>query len=435
MERYSASLQWERDFSDDTKMTTSLWTSSYWRWSRRQTGTAFGSLPAGTTNQIQDQKFYTFGLDHRWIHNYAWLGGDHSLSGGVQVYRSISPRKDSNGASLEANAGDIQKDVDRTITYLPVFVENKFSWGPFSVTPGVRFENAKQSVRENKNTEKTTVPLGASSEQIFVPLFGLGAAYELDPKVELYANVSQSYRPKVFTQAVPTGPNQTVPTDLSEAGAWQYEVGFKGRPQPWAYWDTSVFLLDFDNQIGQERINGTDVVKNMGRARHFGLELAGEVDLFGLMERDSHESAVSGSRKNQSGPLSEFGSLSLYGNATLLNAEYVSGLYPGNTPAYAAKYMVRAGLVYRSCKERLRVALTSSFIGKSFANDNNTTNYRVPSYAVWDLTGEAKLYRDSVSLTWGVNNLFDKNYFSRITNTGIDPGQGRNFYGGLSFKF
>ena len=81
------------------------------------------------------------------------------------------------------------------------------------------------------------------------------------------------------------------------------------------------------------------------------------------------------------------------------------------------------------------MALTSSFIGKSFANDNNTTNYQVPSYAVWDLTGEAKVYKDSVSLTWGVNNLFDKNYFSRITTTGIDPGQGRNFYGGLSLKF
>jgi Fe(3+) dicitrate transport protein len=435
LERYSASLQWERDFSDDTKMTTSLWTSSYWRWSRRQTGTAFGSLPPGTTNQIQDQKFYTFGLDQRWIHNYAWLGGDHSLSAGVQIYRSISPRKDSTGASPEANTGDIQKDFDRTITYFPVFVENKFSWGPFSVTPGVRFENAKQSVRENKNTAKTSVPLGGSSEQIFVPLFGLGTAYELTPKVELYANVSQSYRPKLFTEAVPTGPNQIVPTDLSEGGAWQYEFGFKGRPRPWAYWDTSAFLLDFDNQVGQERINGVDVVKNTGRARHFGLELAGEIDLLGLMERDSRGPSVSGSKKDRSGTLSEFGSLSLYGNATLLNAEYVSGLYPGNTPAYAARYMVRAGLVYRSCEDRLRVALTSSFIGKSFANDNNTTNYQVPSYAVWDLTGEAKVYRDSVSVTWGVNNLFDKNYFSRITNTGIDPGQGRNFYGGLSLKF
>jgi Fe(3+) dicitrate transport protein len=342
------------------------------------------------------------------------------------------------GATPDAATGAIARDTDRTITYLPVFVENKFSWGQFSITPGVRFENAKQSVRENTNTAKTGAgnALGSSSERIFVPLFGLGMAYELAPKVELYANVSQSYRPKVFTEAVPTGANQTVPADLSEAGAWQYEFGFKGRPQPWVYWDTSVFLLDFDNQIGMVG----NVVKNTGRAQHMGLEFSGEIDLLGLMARGSLASTVSGSKKDPSGPLSEFGSFSLYGNATLLDAEYVSGSSQGKTPAYASKYMVRAGLVYRSCKERFRLALTSSFIGKSFSDDGNVPtvaypNVRVPSYAVWDLTGEAKVYRDSVSLTWGVNNLFDKNYFSRITNTGIDPGQGRNFYAGLLLKF
>ena len=443
LERYSAALQWERDFSDDTKMVTSVWASSYSRWSKRQNtaGNGFGVLPSGAasaTNQIQDQKFFTLGLEQRWIHNYTLGSGDHSLSAGVQLYRSISPRKDSVGITPDADIGGIARDTDRAITYLPVFVENKFSWGPFSVTPGVRFESAKQSVRENINTAKTTAgtALGASSERIFVPLFGLGTAYELAPKVELYANVSQSYRPKVFTEAVPTGANQTVPADLSEAGAWQYEVGFKGRPRPWAYWDTSVFLLDFDNQIG---LVG-NVVRNTGRARHVGLEFSGEIDLLELMERESQAPSASGSKKDPSSPLSEFGSLSLYGNATLLDAEYVSGSQQGKTPAYAAKYTVRAGLVYRSCKERFRVALTSSFIGKSFSDDGNVPTaalptVRVPSYAVWDLTGEAKLYRDSVSLTWGVNNLFDKNYFSRITNTGIDPGQGRNFYGGLSFKF
>ena len=444
LERYSASLQWERDFSDDTKMVTSLWTSSYSRWSKRQNtakDTGFGALPSGAeraSNQIQDQKFFTFGLEQRWIHNYTLGSGDHSLSAGVQVYRSISPRKDSVGTTPDADIGAIARDTDRTITYLPVFVENKFSWGAFSITPGVRFESAKQSVRENINTAKTGAgkSLGASSERIFVPLFGLGTAYELAPKVELYANVSQSYRPKVFTEAVPTGANQTVPTDLSEASAWQYEIGFKGRPQPWVYWDTSLFLLDFDNQIGTV----SNVVKNTGRAQHVGLELSGEIDLIALLERGQRPPLASGAKKDAASLSQKVGSLSLYGNATLLDAEYVSGPQQGKTPAYAARYMVRAGLVYRSCKERFRLALTSSFIGKAFSDDGNAPTaalptVQVPSYAVWDLTGEAKVYRDSVSLTWGVNNLFDKNYFSRITTTGIDPGQGRNFYGGLSLKF
>lgn len=436
LERYSASLQWERDFSDDTKMVTSFWASSYWRWSARQNGGGFGTLPSGAdsaSNQLQDQKFFTFGLEQRWIHNYALAGGEHSLSAGVQLYRSVSPRKDSVGATPNATSGVLARDTDRTITYLPVFVENKFSWGAFSITPGVRFENAKQSVSEKVNTAKTGAgtPLGGSAERIFVPLFGLGTAYEIAPKVELYANVSQSYRPKIFTQAVPTGAMQTVPSDLSEANAWQYEVGFKGRPQPWAFWDTSVFVLDFDNQIGA--VN--NVVKNTGRAQHFGLELSGEIDLLALLERGQRPPSASGAKKDAVSLSHKLGSLSLYGNATLLDAQYVSGPQQGKTPAYAAKYMVRKGLVYRSSEERLRVALTSSFIGSSFGDDGNSSNFRVPSYAVWDLTGEAKIYRDNLSVTWGVNNLFNKNYFSRVTATGIDPAQGRNFYGGIALKF
>jgi outer membrane receptor protein involved in Fe transport len=91
--------------------------------------------------------------------------------------------------------------------------------------------------------------------------------------------------------------------------------------------------------------------------------------------------------------------------------------------------------VYRTPGERFKAALTNSFVGKAFANDSNDAQWAMPSYAVWDLTGEAKLYRDYVAINWGINNLFDKNYFSRITATGIDPAQGRNFYGGVSLKF
>jgi Fe(3+) dicitrate transport protein len=429
LERYSASLQWERDFSDDTKMVTSLWASYYLRWSSRQTGGGFGLASTSLTNAIQNQKFFTFGLEQRWIHNYDFGSGNHTLSSGVQLYRSISPRKDSGPANF-------LQDSDRTITYLPVFVENKFSWGPFSITPGVRFENAKQSIRENENTNKAADKLGSASDRIFVPVFGVGAAYELAPKIELYLNASESYRPKLFTQSVPTGANQDVPSDLSEASAWQYEVGLKGRPQPWIHWDTSVFLLDFDNQIGTVTdTTNRKVVKNTGRAQHFGIELSGEIDLLALTEQVQRRSDRSRVGVEAVGGSSKSGSLNLYGNVTLLDAEYVSGNNEGKTPAYASRYILRSGIVYRSSGERLRVAITSSFVGKSFAFDSNAALDRVPSYAVWDLTGEAKIYRDSVSLTWGVNNLFDKNYFSRITDTGIDPGQGRNFYGGLSLKF
>jgi len=54
---------------------------------------------------------------------------------------------------------------------------------------------------------------------------------------------------------------------------------------------------------------------------------------------------------------------------------------------------------------------------------------------VWGLTVEAKVYKDSVTVNAGINNLFDEDYYARITNTGIDPAARRNFYGGVAMKF
>lgn len=441
LERYAISLQWERDFSEDTKMVTSVWGTSYSRWSRRQEVSKamadqqkignFGNLPDRNTFLTEDQKFFTVGLEQRWRRDYeAFWGGKNTLTAGFQWYRTVSPMKNFSTEGKQGGTAGINKDSDREVTYLPVFVENRFSWGRFSLTPGFRFENAWQGARENANKEKrkNNLPLLDASDRVLVPLFGVGATYEFAPKQEIYANVSQSYRPKIWTQAVPTGPNNVMPNALDESSAWQYEVGIKGRPQKWLYWDVSGFLLDFDNQIGQVG----NSYQNVGRAQHLGLEIAGEIDFFGWFDQLQSRGIRS---KQEGGRLSDFGSLSLYVNTTFLDAEFVSGSQSGKTPMYAPRYLVRSGLVYRTPQERFKVAFTSSFVGKAFGDDANSAGWRVPSYAVWDLTGEAKLYKEFLSINCGVNNLFDKNYFSRVTSTGIDPAQGRNFYGGVSLKF
>ena len=86
-------------------------------------------------------------------------------------------------------------------------------------------------MREKINTAKTGAgtPLGVKDEHSFVPLVGLGLEYELNPKVSAYANVSQSYRPAVFTEAVPTAVGTTVNNDLAEGTSWQYELGLRGH--------------------------------------------------------------------------------------------------------------------------------------------------------------------------------------------------------------
>jgi Fe(3+) dicitrate transport protein len=440
LERFFASLAWEKDISDTTRLTMTAWGSAYGRFSVRQRGGGFGTLPTGLladSTTIEDQKFYTQGFDARLRHDYELWGGSHTVAGGLQVYHTDSPRLDSRGNTENARTGEVRNDSDRSVVYLPAFIENRFHWGRFSVTPGVRFENIWQGVTENVNRDKAAAGNALADEDIydFVPLFGIGFAYEIARETEIYANASQSYRPKIFTQAVPTGGTTVVPADLRESSAWQYDLGIRGNPYPWISWDASVFLLDFDDQIG----TAGNTLANVGRAQHFGVEASGELDILGLIDASLAEPATMASGKDVATPQTtglsrRFGSLSLYGNVTLLDAEFVSGPLTGRTPRFAPSYLARAGVIYRM-GERVKVAMLGTFVDDTFADDANTAERFVPAYMTWDLTVEAKVYKDIVSVNAGINNLFDEDYYSRIANTGIDPAYRRNYYGGFSVQF
>ncbi len=444
--RHSASLQWELDLSNQTRLVTSAWGTYYRRYSARQRGGGFGTVPTGpdaNSNGIEEQEFYTLGFETRLRHDYEWLGGDHTLVGGVQYYRTESPRQDRRGLAADATDGVLRTDTDREVTYLPLFVENQFNWGKFSITPGLRIENVWQGVREKVNVAKTAtgVALADEDEFDFVPLLGLGSAYEFVERIELYGNISQSYRPKIYTQAVPTDGTALVPDDLQSSQALQYEIGFRGRPASWVSWDVSAFLLDFDDQIGVVALpGGFSTVANVGRAKHYGVEIAGDLDLIGMLDSFQGVEPVSDGKnavvQASSRSLAErIGSLNLYGNVSFLDAEFVSGPLEGFRPRFAPEYLLRAGLIYAAPGERVRLAFTGTLVGDSFSEDSNTLERKVPAYAVWDLTAEAKIYKDIFSINAGINNLFNEEYFARIRNDGIDPAAGRNYYVGFALKF
>ncbi len=445
LERCFASLAWENDLSETTKLTVIAWGGTLSRFSVRQRGGGFGTLPVGAlanTTTIEDQVFRTVGIDARLRHDYILWGGAHTVAGGTQFYHTESPRQDRRGFAPNARDGELRNDSDRAVWYAPVFVENRFHWNALSITPGVRLENIWQSVDEKVNVDKTVAgtPLASEETYDFVPLFGLGAAYEVAPQTEIYANVSQSYRPKIFTQAVPTGGTTVVPNDLQESRAVQYDLGFRGNPRPWVSWDVSGFLLDFDDQIGVVGLpDGFSTLGNVGHARHFGLEAAGELDVFELFDRPV---SVAASKEGGKGVAAvpptritqRIGSLSLYANVTLLHARFVSGPLDGKTPRFAPDYLLRTGMIYRWA-DRLKVALLGTVVDSSYADDADTPERFVPGYMTWDLTAEARVYKDTVSITAGINNLFNEDYYARITNTGIDPAYRRNYYAGFAVQF
>lgn len=416
LERYYGSLAYEQDLDEQSRLDVKTFGGHYRRYSKRQDGGGFGTVPTGSTNSIQEQDFYTYGLEPRVRHTYEAFGQEgQTLTAGLLAYFSDSPREDQRGASPAADSGSLLNKSDRAMQYLSLFAEHLFRAGPLSVTPGVRLEHIWQHVNERVNTSKTTVPLGDVDEFDFVPLFGIGAEYAAAPWARLYTNLSQSYRPKVFTQAIPTGATQVVNNDLEEGKGWMLDTGLRGQVGRLAHYDASYFLLRFDNQIGTTG----NTVDNVGDARHQGLEVAVDVDPVGWMDT-THGTDVK----------DRIGSLTPYLNLMLLDAKFIKGPQNGKTPQYAPQYTLRFGAQY-AFRNLLRVNLSSTFVDDHFGDDANSANQTIPSYKVWDLTGEIKLWKESLALVGGINNLFDERYYARVTSAGIDPALERNIYGGI----
>jgi Fe(3+) dicitrate transport protein len=417
MDRYAGVLSYGRDISAETFFEAKAFGGYFQRTSWSQRGGGFGLVPSGAaslTSDIEDQEFYSTGTEARLRQDYMVGDVANTWTGGMLYYHGYSPRLDKRTTTVDADNGPIRKSSDRYSNYLSLFMENMTKLGKFTVTPGVRFENIWQHLKEHQNDDKTTTPLLDESVYTAVPLFGLGATYDATEKTQVYGNISQGYRPMTFTQAVPTGANQTINNDLEEGKSWQLDVGVRGNPQPFYTWDIGYFLMRFEDQIGT---SGT-TIDNVGDATHQGIEVAQEFDLIGAYD------ALAQTKVGES-----VGKLSIFGNATYMEAHFTEGPNKGKTPQYAPDYIFKAGLEY-DYKSQAKLRLSGTFLDDHFANDTNTAQFIVPSYKVWDLTGELNVYKDTVKVFAGINNIFDEKYYARVASDGIEPADGRNYYAG-----
>lgn len=402
VERYVPALTYERDLSEDTLVAVKSWGGYQDRFSRRQTGTA--------TN-LDRQEFNFFGTDTRMRHLWNAWGNDHAFTGGFTVYTSDSPRSRERGVTPQSNSGVAQFHLDRSTNYGALFFENLFRFGRLGVAPAFRLETVAMSVSEDFNTAVNR-PVQSDSYVDVVPLAGLGLTFDVTSKNTAYANVSESYKPKSYDDLVnPTSATQQPPGSLEESKVWNTEVGIRGNPLPWLAYDTSLFFIDYDNYFETRTLAGGNTERsNSGRAQYKGWE--------GWVE-------------------AQWGHLALSAGISRLNAEFVSGSNKNREPAYAPSLMLKSGLTYR-LPGKAKISLTNQFLADHFWQDSNAAGTvgtdKVDSYKVWDLAAEAQAYKDTVSVFFGVNNLFNEDYYSRVRSDGIEPAYERNIYAGVTIR-
>ncbi|MDX2227202.1 MAG: TonB-dependent receptor [Verrucomicrobiae bacterium] len=438
--RYVASLHFEHRFSAETLLTAKTWGGYSSRYSTRERFTA--ARVSNLNSAVDLQEFYNWGLETRVKHDWSAWENVHTFTGGFETWYSDSPRmqKRTPTGTIGGFAGNTRFLFDRSTVYGSLFAENRFKFGDLSLVPAFRQEIIHNDVRETFNADKTTAPLVSLDQTDTVSLFGFGIQYELPDQNQAYFNFSQGYKPPGYDNLAPTG-NALAATDLKEGRTWSYELGMRGTPARFVTYDASVFLTDYEDQFGNFTVApGITQFRNSGDAYYRGFEAAVELDFSEWIDAFAPPASPSADPKTLEGRRETFteryGHLILSGNVTLLDAAFDSGPLQGRTPDYAPAYLVKYGPIYRY-KDLVKVAFLGQVVDRQFWQDSNAAANglnAIPGFTVFDLSSEARVC-DPLSLLFGINNIFDEDYYSRVRSDGIEPALRRNFYGGVKVAF
>ncbi len=415
-----ATLTYAQQISESSTLDASAWYSSMDRLSRRS---AMFTDPANEpeTTAIDEQEFANYAFDLRYA--LSW-GENNVLTAGTTAYLGDSPRTrhvSDDIRSSAQNPEDLAFSQDRVITYNALFFENLFRLGKLSVVPTLRLERINYDLREtvkNPGLNRDAIDTDRTDHEA---LFGLGLMYQSGEHAELYANISESYRPQRFDDLINPSSELAGSNNPDISRAVNYEIGYRSEPRDGLLFDLSLFRIDFEGKIEQIQVNISDVERvNSGDSRHQGIEFGVEYNLVA-------DAAYT---------------FKLFANGSLLDTEITRSLEAdliGNSTAFAPDYLIRTGFIVD--RGPWNAALTASLVGEQYWQDSNLASGtgagridgEIPAYEVLDFSIEYR-HRDRWTLYGGVNNLLDQDYYSRVRSDGIEPAQERALYAGFRFE-
>jgi Fe(3+) dicitrate transport protein len=106
-------------------------------------------------NEGRLRQYWTAGLEPRVSVEHGLFGVDNATEAGLRYHVEDQFRVQANGdtpISREPGTGrnaGIREDSDRSVAAMSAFVQNRFDFGRWTVTPGVRFEHVAYERTDN----------------------------------------------------------------------------------------------------------------------------------------------------------------------------------------------------------------------------------------------------------------------------------------------
>ncbi|MEX6690899.1 TonB-dependent receptor plug domain-containing protein [Danxiaibacter flavus] len=367
----------------------------------------------------------------RMLHQYSLGKMNNTLAGGLRYSYAWFKRRGggegTTGSDFDlSTTGDFEYALDYSTTNIAPFIENIFRINRrLTITPGFRFEYLKSSVN-GYVTDSMKLYSNDYRTRTF-PLLGIGTEYKTGRFTNVYANISQAYRPIEYGQLTPIGVTSKIDPNMKDASGYNADLGFRGTIKNYLNFDLGLFYMAYNNRIGTVLMtdeNGKQYTyrTNIANSVHKGIESYIEFNILKFLNPESKKG------------------LSIFNSFGYTDARYTSGEYKGNRVEASAKYINRAGLIYndRKFSTTFQMSNTGDAYGDASnvkLSDDPVAGY-IPAYTIFDLSATYKLNKFAVKA--GVNNIADKAYFTRRTDEypgpGILPAVGRSFYLGISAK-
>ncbi len=396
--------------------------------------------------------FNNFGFEIRFLNNYKLFNKKAIWIVGSKYYNSSNTSEQgpgSNGKNADFNMKNedfpfynFQSNYKYPNKNLSFFSENIIYLNEkVSITPGLRYEYIRtESDGFFKKTNRDAAGNVIFDELInnselrkrnFI-LLGLGASYKLSDSFEVYFNISENYRSVTFADISVFNPAYMINSNISDESGSTTDIGIRGTYKEFISYDLSTFLLAYNSRIGfvQRVTSGGNVKSERGNV--------GDAIILGFESIIDFNIAEIFLKKNENTIFNYFI------NFSFIDSKYTNSKEPGvegKKVEFIPKVNLKTGT--KIGFKDFMFGFQYTYLSDQFTDSSNAINSNlsgvigiIPQYDVFDISTSYSL--KEFKFESGINNLFNKKYFTRratgYPGPGIIPSSPRTLYFTIQYK-
>ena len=383
--------------------------------------------------RANNREYELYGFQLAGDYSFATGSVDHDLHFGARIHSDEIRRfqrddfftQDDTGQIVAFDRGEPGSGGNRhqETTAIALWLQDTVSFGPLSITPGVRYEHLDQDYTDYAS-DSTNTRTGGGSDTLdyFAP--GVSFSLDLTETEQLFGGVFRGI-------SVP-GPRNAIRGGIDLEESIGYELGIRTNQDNGFFGELVWFYSDFENLIGTDAGFGDNNSEtNAGEVSVWGFEAALRYD-----------------------PLASSGSdlsMPMYVSATWTNAEFESDLEEGGGDdiyadavdgaeiPYTPEFQLAVGVGLQS--ERWGANLDLTYHSETFGtarNFDDPVNHaregEIDDLLLLDLSAHYQL-NENWKLIGGVSNLTDERGIVSRVPRGPRANQGRAFWIGAEVDY